>query len=544
MRTPEIFTLTLLTFGSSLPAQQAPTPATRVARAVDSAVYWAHERFLADDALEGRAPATRGGLLAAKYIAAQFARLGLLPAGDSGTYLHRVPVISLTPSPDLRVLRPEPHTLAYRDDYVMWSMRNDSMVNLEADVVFAGYGIVAPEWGWNDYAGLDAHGKIVVVLVNDPGLRDSTIFRGKILTYYGRWTYKIEEAERQGAAGILFVHTPESATYGWSTVAGSWTGPQVALEEPATSLIVAGWLSEKTASDLFRQGGGDLTRWTAEAGRKGFQARPLSLHLAATVRSAVRRSETSNVVARLPGQGPRAAEAVLIGGHYDHLGIREPVNGDSIYNGAEDNASGTAAVLTMAEAFVRSGVRPARSILFIAFGAEESGLLGSQAFADRPTLPLRNLVAVLNVDVMNFYGRTSDIAALGTDQSSLGGVFRQAASAEGLRLTENEEALLQGSFFRSDHFPFARAGVPALSLESGNDYVGRPAGWGAAEHQRYTDERYHQPGDEILPWFTSAGVVQQMRVIVWTAMAVANAASPPTWNPTSEFRAAGEARVR
>ena len=276
-------------------AAQAPTTtstATRVAHALDANVLRAHLEFLADDALEGRAPGTRGGATAAKYIATQFERLGLEPAGDSGTYFQRVPIIALTPQPTLAVAGATPTPLAWKNDFVMWSMRNDSLVNVKADAIFVGYGIVAPEQGWNDYAGVDVKGKIVVALVNDPGLRDSTIFRGKILTYYGRWTYKIEEARRQGAAGILLVHTTESATYPWTTVLSGWVGPQVRLEVPPSSLVVAGWLHQDAAAQLFKQGGQDLQalsepqpspassrcrwgcNWTARSGARSAAPRP------------------------------------------------------------------------------------------------------------------------------------------------------------------------------------------------------------------------------------------------------------------------------
>ncbi len=533
---------TLLLLASIVLPAQTTTPATRLAHAATADVVQAHLGYLADDLLEGRAPATRGGELAARYIASQFRRLGLEPAGDSGSYFHRVPIVALTPDPTVRITGPQPATLHYRDDYVLWSMRNEEQVSVAGPAVFVGYGIVAPEWGWNDYADTDVKGKIVFCLVNDPGLHDPDIFRGKILTYYGRWTYKIEEAERQGAAGIVIIHTTESATYPWTTVTGSWTGEQVRLERPASSLVIAGWMRDSVARSLFRQGGLDLEALMGQAGRKGFHPVALPFGLEAQVKSALRRSATANVVARLPGRGRLATEAVLIGGHYDHLGVRAPVDGDSIYNGAEDNASGTATMLAAAEAFVRSGVQPARSILFMAFGAEESGLLGSQAYAERPTLPLKDLAAVLNVDVTNLYGRTRDIAALGTDQSSLGAVFASAAAAEGLRVSIDSGSLIRGSFFRSDHFPFARTGVPALSLESGRDFVDRPAGWGEEQQELYNEKRYHQPQDELLPWFTMDGTLQQLRVILRSAWTVANAPEQPTWSRTSEFRAAGEAR--
>lgn len=521
---------------------QAPDQAARVARAVDPNVLRAHLEFLADDALEGRRPGTRGGDLAAKYIAAQFERLGLEPAGDSGTYYHHVPIITLTPNPTLKVSGSAPNELAYRDDYVLWSMRNDSTTKATGELVFVGYGIVAPEYDWNDYKDVDVKNKVVVALVNDPGLRDSTIFRGPILTYYGRWTYKIEEAQRQGAAGILLIHTTESATYPWTTVKSSWTGPQVRIELPPTSLLVAGWLSQDAATRLFRQAGQDLGALMEKAATRQFRALPLGLQLEASVRSAISRSETSNVIGRLPGRGSLAGEAVLIGGHYDHFGIGIPVAGDSIYNGAEDNASGTAAVMAAAEAFTRSGVRPRRSIVFVGFTAEESGLLGSQALIARPAIPLSRIAAILNMDVMNLYGKTRDVSALGLDQSSLGAVFTRAAAAEGLRVSVNRDALIRGGFFRSDHFPFARAGIPGTSLENGLDYEGQAPGYGEEKKNEYTEKRYHQPSDEVLPSFKYDGAAQQLRVIVRTAVAVADAPTQPEWNAQSEFRLAGEER--
>ena len=542
--------LVLLCLLSSVPraaqsqSSSSQSAAAKVAGAVDQRVLQAHLEFLADDALEGRRPGTRGGDLAAKYIAAQFQRLGLQPAGDSGTYYQHVPIITLTPNPTVRIAAPASGDLTYRKDYVLWSMRNDSLVSLKGDLVFVGYGIVAPEYQWDDYRGLDVKNKIVVALVNDPGLRDSTIFRGPILTYYGRWTYKIEEAQRHGAAGILLIHTPESATYPWSTVQSSWTGPQVRIEEPPKSLLIAGWLTHDAAGRLFQLGGKDLGALMDQAVRRGFEAVPLGVQLDATVRSTIQRSGTSNVLGKLPGRGPLASEAVLIGGHYDHFGIGTPVNGDSIYNGAEDNASGTAAVLTAAEAFARSGVHTGRSLVFVGFTAEESGLLGSQAMVARSAIPLSRIAAILNLDVMNLNGRTEDVAAVGLDQSNLRKTFGQAAAAEGLEVTESREALLHGAFFRSDHFPLARAGVPGLSIEDGQHYVGQAADYGKKKQEEYTEKRYHQPSDEVLPSFNYDGARQQLRVIVRTAVAIADASAQPVWNPSSEFRKVGEERLK
>jgi Zn-dependent M28 family amino/carboxypeptidase len=515
-----------------------------VAAAVDSVSYRAHLEYLASDLLEGRGTATRGGHLAAQYIATQFQRIGLTPAGDSGTWYHQVPIVALTPDPTFKATGGVNHGLVYRQDYVAWSMMNSQVVTATAPAVFVGYGIVAPEYQWDDYAGVDVKDKIVICLVNDPGLRDSTIFKGKILTYYGRWTYKIEEAARHGAAGILIVHTTESATYPWTTVTASWTGEQVRLEQPETSLIFAGWIKDSSAAGLFAAAGQDLTALTKLAYTHHFKAVPLNFSIDARIKSVVRRSATVNVLGRWDGSGPHKDEVILIGGHYDHFGIRTPVKGDSIYNGAEDNASGTAAVISTAEAFVKSGIHAGRAIIFCAFGAEESGLLGSQALAARPPVPLKQMAAMLNMDVTNLHGKTTDIAVLGAEQSSLGDIFAAAARAESLKVTTNMESLIAGSFFRSDHFPFAKAGVPALSVEPGTDFVGKPAGWGAEQSKQYTDERYHQPQDEMLPWFSMTGTMQQIRVIIRTAMTVGEAANQPAWNATSEFHAAGQTRLQ
>jgi Zn-dependent M28 family amino/carboxypeptidase len=524
-----------------LEAQRAsPDPAGRVARAVRAETLWSALRFLADDLLEGRGTGARGGELAANYLAAQFRWLGLEPAGDSGTFFHRVPIVTLDPAPTLTIGE---RTLRYRDEFVAWSERAEEQVRAEGELVFAGFGISAPEWGWDDFRNVDVRGKVLLVLVNDPGLRDASIFRGSILTYYGRWTYKLEEAARRGAAGVLLVHNDTMATYGWNTVRNSWTGDQVRLLAPSTSLVFAGWLPQQVVAGVLAAGGHDFDALLRSAARRDFTPVATGLTVRAAVRSALRRTATVNVVARLRGADQRLGEeAIVIGAHYDHLGIGESVDGDSIMNGAVDNASGVATMLAIAEAFVTTGVRPRRSLLFVAFGAEESGLLGSQAFAARPPVPPAALAAMLNLDGTNLYGPTRDVAALGVDQSALGRLFERAARAEGLRVSTDSSALRRGLFFRSDHFPLARAGVPALSWETGQDFVGRPPGWYAGIEEEYVRRRYHQPDDEILPWYVPDGALQQARVLVRVALAAGNADAQPTWLPTSEFRAAGEAR--
>ena len=524
------------------PAAHAQTTVDKAAQAAWADAIRAHIEFLASDALEGRGSGTRGGDLAARYIAAQFTRLGLQPAGDDGTFFFKVPLISFTPAPTLSLGGTD---LKYPGDFVLSPMRWDSVVTVDAPLVFAGHGIVAPEYQWNDYAGVDVKGKIVAVMVNDPGLRDSTIFKGKVLTYYARWTYKYEEAARQGAAGVLLIHTEESATYPWAVVEGSFSGKQVRLETAATSLKVAGWVQHDVMARAFTAAGDNLDQAMTRAGKRGFTAFELPIAVAATVRATMVRTQTYNVLGRLPGTGgPLAQEVVVIGAHYDHLGIGKPVDGDSIYNGARDNAAGVGEMLAIAEAMSRAELKGKRSILFVAFGGEEAGLLGSQAMIDRPFMPLKNVAAMLNFDGANLFGRTRDISAQGADQSSLLGALQAAARLEGLQVTDDSLGMFRGSFFRSDNFPFARAGIPSLSFEPGAAYVGRPSDYRQKSQADFNTKRYHRPQDEWGSWYNLDGAVQETRVGLRTAIYAADASAQPTWDVDSEFRPAGEARVK
>ena len=503
---------------------------------VDTVAMDAHLRFLASDLLEGRAPATRGGRLAAEYIAAQFQALGLEPAGTNGTYFQPVALVGMTPQPALSWGKPgQLDSLSFRDQFVAWAERPEADIAADGEVVFVGYGIRAPEWQWDDYKGVDLRGKVLLMLVNDPGLVDTTVFLGKILTYYGRWTYKLEEAARQGAAGALLIHTTESATYPWEVVRGSWSVEQFKLDQPQSpTLAFAGWVTETNARAALAKAALNLDSLTRSAARRDFRPVATGLQASLRVRSALRRVESENVVARLPGRDPkRAAEAVLITSHWDHKGIGPLIRGDSIYNGAEDNASGIAALLAAAKALVQQP-RPARSIFFVATTAEESGLLGSEAYVQRPLIPLGQTAAVLNLDVTNVRGATRDIGALGMDRSTLGPAFTAAARAESLTVESQPD--VRGSFFRSDHFPFARAGVPALSIKPGVDFVGQPKGWGEEQESSYNQLRYHQPSDEYQPTFRYAGMAQEVRVTVRVARAIANDPAMPRWRPSSEFQ--------
>ncbi len=512
--------LTLIT--TSAVAQQVP---------VDTAAMDAHLRFLASDLLEGRAPATRGGRLAAEYIAAQFQALGLQPAGVNGTYFQPVALVGMTPEPILSL----GESLAYRDAFVAWAERPEADLAADGEVVFVGYGIRAPEWQWDDYKGADLRGKVLLMLVNDPGLVDSTVFLGRILTYYGRWTYKLEEAARQGAAGAILIHTTESATYPWEVVRGSWSVEQFKLDQPhSPSIAFAGWVTESSARTALTTTGLNLDVLSRAAARRDFRPVPTGLQASVRIHSALRRVESENVAARLPGRDPRlASQAVLITAHWDHKGVGPIIRGDSIYNGAEDNASGVAAMLGVAKSLTQLP-RPARSIVFVSTTAEESGLLGSEAYVQRPLLPLAQTAAVLNLDVTNVRGATRDIGALGMDRSTLGPVFQAAARAESLAAESQPD--VRGSFFRSDHFPFVRSGVPALSIKPGVDFVGQPGGWGEEQESIYNQQRYHQPSDEYRLAFRYAGLAQQVRATVRTARAIANDPTMPRWLPTSEFQ--------
>ena len=515
---------------SSPPAPGIPAPNER---AMD-----AHLRFLASDLLEGRAPATRGGHLATAYIAAQFEALGLEPAGADGSYFQPVSLAgTLTQQPsfvwghgaDTRSLKPG-------DEFIEWAMQPEARITADGDVVFVGYGIKAPEWRWDDYKGTDLHGKVLLMLVNDPGIQDSTLFKGRVLTYYGRWTYKLEEAARQGAVGVVLVHTTPSATYGWDVVRGSWSVEQFQLEGgTGPSLEFASWATHDAVQSGLQSVGLNLDSLTRLAARRDFVPVSTGLHAAIDLASGVRHVQSENVVARLRGSDPAlSSQVVAVSAHWDHKGIGPAVGGDSIYNGAEDNASGVAAMLATAEALSKMPHRPRRSVLFIATTAEESGLLGSAGYVAQPIFPIAQTAADINLDEVNVRGSTRDIAALGTDQSTLGTMFNAAAAAESLKVENRPD--VGGGFFRSDHFPFAKAGVPALSLQPGEDFVGKPAGWGKQQEADFEEHRYHQPADEWTPVFRYDGMSQEVRVVMRLVLAVADASDLPGWLPGADFR--------
>jgi len=532
--------LTTLPIGAPLAAQAAQGPASPAR--ITSAEIDGHLRFLSSDLLEGRAPATRGGRLAAEYIASQLRAAGVEPAVD-GSYFQRVPIdVVGADSSTIRVTAGGKATgaLGYPRDVVAFAGSATEQSVARGELVFVGYGAVAPEYRWDDFKGVDVKGKVLLVLVNDPPAPPSepALFGGKAMTYYGRWTYKFEEAERHGAAGMLIVHTTERAGYPWHTVVGSWAKEQRMLPRDAAlpaPLGVRGWITDTAAGKLLAQAGLDLARLRDQAASRDFRPVPTGITLDMAFRNRVEHLESENVVGVVPGSDARLkSEYVSLGAHWDHLGIGPAVDGDSIYNGSLDNASGVADLLAVARAAV-AAPRPKRSLLFVFVTAEESNLLGSEHFARNPTVPIEQIVANINVDGGNLLGRSKDLNVLGENKSSLGPTLARLVAPDGMRLTP-EEHPEQGHFYRSDHFSFAKVGVPAISVGAGNDYVGKPKGWGVKQEEDYTAHHYHQPSDEYRPDFDLSGAVQLSEILLRLGTSVANAPGRPTWNADAEFR--------
>ena len=502
-----------------------------------------HLRFLSSDLLEGRAPATRGGRLAAEYIASQLRAAGV-EAGANGSYFQTVPIDVVAADPaSIHATASGRSTAAlrYPDDVVVWAGSATDVSAARGELVFVGYGAVAPEYAWDDFKGVDVRGKILMVLVNDPPAPDAepTLFGGKAMTYYGRWTYKFEEAARRGAAGMLIVHTTAQAGYPWHTVVGSWAKEQRMLPRdpmlPAP-LGVSGWITDESAATLLRSAGLDFAALRAQAATRAFRPIATGIMLDIGFRNTVQHLSSENVVGVVRGRDAMLRkEYVALSAHWDHHGIGPAVNGDSIYNGANDNASGVADLLAVARA-AATAARPKRSLLFVFVTAEESGLLGSAYFAQRPTVPAAQIVANLNVDGGNLLGRTRDLNVLGDTKSSLGPQLAAMVHGDGMRISADlhPEA---GHFYRSDHFSFAKAGIPAVSIGAGTDVVGKPAGWGAQQDDDYTAHRYHQPSDEYRPDFDLTGAAQLSEIVLRFARQLANAPGVPTWNRDAEFRA-------
>ena len=500
-------------------------------------------QVLASDEFEGRAPTTAGEEKTVAFIADRFKRAGLQP-GNNGSWFQNVPLVETTATPTaLRVTGgSQPLTFNYRTDMVANSYQVQPRISLDdSELVFVGYGINAPERGWNDYAGVDVKGKTVVILVNDPDWQSETLegpFGGKAMTYYGRWTYKYEEAARQGAAGALIVHDTAPASYGWNVVQSSWTGPQYNMDDPGGHMDqskVVGWLTNDAAKRLFAASGKNLDTLSAAAKQPGFRAVPLGMKASISLTNQIKKQASKNVIGILPGR-TRPNEYVIHTAHWDHLGRCDAdASGDNICNGAIDNATGTAGLIALAEAHAKAG--PAdRSLVFLAVTAEESGLLGSKYYGENPIFPLAQTVAGINMDVLTLAGDARDFVAIGGAKSELDGYMRRAIDAHGLTL-KPEPSPQAGSYYRSDHFSLAKQGVPMLYAKLGNDLVNGGTAAGEAWAADYRANRYHGPNDEYDPNWDWSGAIRELQVYYQIGRELAMSNAWPNWNPNDEFRA-------
>jgi Zn-dependent M28 family amino/carboxypeptidase len=527
--------------------QSANAQADRRAGTINPQEIDAHLRFLSSDLLEGRAPATRGGQLAEQYIATELESFGVKPGVGDSSYFQRVPIDVVKADPaTIRVTASGKAnaTLRFTDDVVVWPGSATDASTAHGELVFVGYGVSAPEYKWDDFKGTDLRGKILLVLVNDPPApaSDPSLFGGKAMTYYGRWTYKFEEAERRGAAGMLVVHTTERAGYPWHVVVNSnSTDQRLLARNPSLPppIAVRGWITDSAATSLLAQAGLSMAKLRKDAESRNFHPVSTGIIIDESMKSSVRHMSANNIVGMLTGSDPKLRnQYVAYSAHWDHFGIGPVVNGDSIYNGAIDNGSGVATVLAIAHAAAQ-GPRPRRSQLFVFVTAEEAGLLGSAYFAEHPTIPAQNIIAALNMDIVRMNGRVRDLAVMGDNKSSLGPSLAQLVRAEGVRLSPDAHPE-QGHFYRSDHFSFAKVGIPSVSIGGGTDYVGRPVGWGLQQIDDYTANRYHQPADEYRSDFDLTGAAQIGEIVYRFGTSLANGDTVPTWNAGAEFKAVRE----
>ncbi len=465
-------------------------------------IRW-HVRFLSHDLLEGRGTGQRGGDIAAEYIATQFAEYGLKPAGDHGTYMQKVPLVGITTLPETQFsLVPkqgETMNLKPLDEYVAYDQTEQPQSDVDAPIVYVGYGIEAPEYNWDDYKGVDVRGKVLLMLVNEPPSDDPAFFKGKALTYYGRWTYKYEEAARKGAVGVILIHQTEMASYPWEVVRNSNSGEKAALKVDGPALKVASWIHYDVAAHLARACGMNLDKMMQDAQSRNFHPVNLGARLKAHIVSKIRNFESNNVLAILPGSDRKVSdEAVLYTAHYDHFGIRPDMPGNNIFHGASDNATGCGILLELARAYGAAAGRPRRSILFAAVTAEEQGLLGSEYLSKHPPIPAGKITLDLNYDNVMPLGAPEEVEVSGAERTTFYPVVQ--AMATEFRLAIRPDALPgAGHFYRSDHFSLARVGVPAFSINEGMKYKGHPESWGIEQEQQYVEKHYHQPSDEYHP---------------------------------------------
>ena len=507
-------------------------------------------KALSSDEFEGRAPGSVGEEKTTAYLEAQMKRIGLQP-GNNGSYFQDVPMVETTADEAATTMTlataKGDHALKFGTDYVIGTRTGQTEVKLDAsDMVFVGYGVDAPEQQWNDYAGQDWTGKTVVMFVNDPGFhaKDETLFGGNRMTYYGRWTYKFEEAARKGAAAALIVHDTAGASYGWDVVKNSWAGPQYDLpakDDPEKRIPLQGWLSAEAARQLFADAGLDLDAAYASAGKRGFKPVPLKAKATVSLKSSITEKTSRNVIGVLPG-ATKPDEAVLYMAHWDHLGKHEGEEGDNIYNGAVDNATGVAGILEIAEAFAHQDPKPARSVVFVAVTLEESGLLGSKYYVAHPTFPMDKIAGVINLDAMSVGGKSRDFVVTGKGNSELEDMLKVYADQQGRVLTE-EGNPAGGYYFRSDHFNFAKAGVPALYAKGGNDLLEGGVEAGKAASEEYA-KRYHQASDEMHEGWKLDGVVQDLQALYGGGKDLAVEDKWPNWYEGNPFKAARDTMMK
>ncbi|MET1219399.1 MAG: M28 family metallopeptidase [Glaciecola sp.] len=498
----------------------------------------AHAKVLASDEFEGRQPTTIGEEKTLDYLVSNLKAYGVNP-GNGDSYLQAVDLMQITAEPSSISLTIGDHDFAYKTDMVLNSQREVSDVSLkDSDVVFVGYGVNAPEYNWNDYEGLDVKGKTVVILVNDPGFErpEADVFQGKTMTYYGRWSYKFEEASRQGAAAALIVHETEPASYGWSVVANSWSGPQYGLVSPdkgASRVRLEGWLTLEAAQRIFASAGKDFAAEKAKAIQGPYHT-SLAMQASAALVNTFKASTSYNVFATVKGS-KRPDEHIIYTAHWDHLGKDESKQGDQIYNGLHDNATGTAAALAIAEAFASLPVAPERSVSFLIVTAEEQGLLGSKFYADNPIIPLDKTVANINMDALNVLGRTKDVSVVGMGKSDMEDYLAKAAERQGRYLTQ-ESRPEAGYYYRSDHFSFAKKGVPALYASGGSEPIDEATAAYRKRTQVITRGCYHQVCDQYRDSFDFGGIEQDARLLFDVGYHVANTQTWPQWSASSEFQ--------
>jgi Zn-dependent M28 family amino/carboxypeptidase len=528
---------------SSTDSVRLPGAAFVAMQKIDPERIRAHVRYLSHDLLEGRGTGQRGGDIAAEYIATQFALYGLKPVGDNGTYMQKVPMVGITPQPETTFSlvsgRGDVKSLTPLDDYVAYDQTQQPQSDVDAEIVYVGYGIEAPEYKWDDYKGIDVRGKVLLMLVNEPPSDDVNFFKGKALTYYGRWTYKYEEAARNGAVGAILIHQTDMASYPWEVVRNSNSGEKSYLRlDGAPKLKVASWVRFDVAKQMATTAGMNLDKMMADARSRDFHPVTLSVKLKAHMVSKSRPFESNNVLAMLPGSDAKLrSEAVLYTAHYDHLGIRPEMPGDNIYNGANDNATGCGILLELARTYAEAAQRPHRSILFASVTAEEQGLLGSEYLGKHPPVPAGKISIDLNYDDVPPLGSPEEVEVSGAERTTF--YPEVEAMAKTFRLTIRPDSRPEaGHYYRSDHFSLARVGIPSFSINEGTKYKGHDAAWGMQQAEEYTSKHYHQPSDEYHPSMDFTGDAAMARfgfVLGWEA---ASQTKLVGWRKGDEFEAA------